>query len=730
MKAHYRYSGISIASGFGVHLYRRVAILQRNLAAKMSVDSKLEFVTSDRNYSSPVNYLDLIPSLSTLLILTSFIFLFFLVNFFLTELVWPGWFISKNFHTVDLNEYGDFTGRLKVSWLSVVPSDRPGELTIAYHPEEKLPRDYELLIEAGSDFIQIAFPANSVPNSSISLDLESEEKSQAQIVIISQIREQKWSPFLRRGEIKWELVDKGNGSKAMLQNLPVYFETPFISLWRNNQFGGLKDSPLLLSISALVWLGSIYLKVREHRQVKAPQYLEKIRTHLKQGDIGKVNNSLNELKNRNLDTFISKEDLAQVKKLVNYATSSFPEILDLSDFPDGWGDETAGVMLHIIDRQPFSLTTENKIMLLRKFPAHRCSTNIWDEIRKRENELGGSGISIKCNWPDNISVSIKKSKLGKFPFFNPYIAPEAEFEEYYLHSRNAPLFWPDHPLYDLLKAQYKQKFTGIIGTNGSGKTAIGMALSVYHPDERTLGVYITGCPDIQTIRLAFSKRLLEFMCCNPAHLSLLDGNHRDVLSALLKGAMGLTPVLGQLERAIKDKVEKESDSLQEIKVQWGLFRNSLINATSLSVNSLEWASILEEVTHSLNLPNLRLVIDTGFEDGPAWFEKAVIEPHYFINAAKFKVILLIHEKQDLEIEALEHYQVTLFPMLWQDKNNNWLDEMLKHRWKIYNGSNQIEQIKEIYDVYQNLMVSAKGNPAEFIRLWRTHYNLDIHLYTL
>jgi hypothetical protein len=335
-------------------------------------------------------------------------------------------------------------------------------------------------------------------------------------------------------------------------------------------------------------------------------------------------------------------------------------------------------------------------------------------------------------WPISPSIKIKNQKQIKINseyFYNPYISPKAEIEEKLLFCRENPLYWPHHPIQDLLNNN-RLPIIAVVGPDGSGKTALGIAWSIYAPLNESIGVHISGCPDANIIFRETVEQLLKFICNNPAHLCFLDNLHRKNLGALLSGTLGFIAVHGRLDRAIKaykrslktDQKEKSHYEI-ELEIQWELLRK-VLDPSPPSIEPSDWFPALEEIIVALNFKYARLVFDSYQDVKFVDFDRKINAYRNLYKVLNQQTLLLInsnqYQKWSQAGDRIEKYGPPVHHIYWREQNRNLLDTMLKKRWEVYN-ENQIVGIVGLNEQYQKLLELAEDNPAEFIRLWCEHF---------
>ena len=497
--------------------------------------------------------------------------------------------------------------------------------------------------------------------------------------------------------------------------------------------GGGNEIPLLPLITLLIsvsgWVYQRTLQQRKDEQEKrerakgeAMAGLAKLRQEIKKGQIGSAVQMLATLQQSQAEAYLDKSDLHLAGQLLSLAKGDL-EGVSLNEFADDWMAEAAAALAYAAENNPTNRQALEA--LLRQFPADRLKDeNLQSRLETIKTVLGAKIPIQGWDWPPNppkVEIPSFSAPVGDITT-NPFPFAVAEDEAEFLFAQSRPLFWSEHPLFAALTNCRGALI--ISGEQGSGKTALAMALGKYRyiVNDRAFSCYLAGAPDILAIRRTLANRLLAFVEHLPSFLAFLGEEQRRLLAHTLLAELPRELILGRLEYASQPDhwewlknapAEKAKIWRAETVTHLRLLRQVVTECSPAPCSETQWWLAFQGCLRSLGFDrSTYIVLDAGSDFSRAWYEEVILPRR--------------HHWADLDIHPLtfcptlpsfnkvkERDGLQTFALKWDE---NHLLEMLKWRW------GRLYPPKPLEGVFSKgrpeiIVQRASSNPRRLSFLW-------------
>jgi hypothetical protein len=378
------------------------------------------------------------------------------------------------------------------------------------------------------------------------------------------------------------------------------------------------------------------------------------------------------------------------------AGADLAELFD--QIPEDWAAEAAAAFVYVCKRpQVFT------VRQLREAYKHLRLGQIKDEELLAEVEC------ITQKWVSDQPLQWPIHQL-RLPFrFAPFKHGDASnpAELAALFGRSAPgrraAFWSEHPLFNALSQA--QTLQVICGEEGSGRTALGLALGKYVTGLQ-LSLYVAGLPDDARLLEGYAGRLMDVIRYLPARLILLTTADYKLLAELLCTGLGKQLVLGDLRNAQVDPAPGSEPGQAFIRqlVQY------VVDADSKDAMRTSWPRVVSALARRLRFEGIRLVIDSADTDPTR------LNSDLFARFERWQdngLVTLVFAPQ----AASQQLPVQPLQLEWTYTH---LREMVNHRYQSAVGPTraQIESRFDSSETFQHLLAVSHYNPRRFMAFWR------------
>lgn len=579
-----------------------------------------------------------------------------------------------------------------------------------------------------------------------------------------------------RTENTWWLFLPGNAQcltvtlpSSLIQASPPCFriETTPDRAWRNFVNNAVNDkSPLvILAVSLLSLAGAAVSRwwnqwqaeqekerarkdqVRKDEQAKKEQQesknqqrassaLAEFRAAMRDQQSAKARQAFGEMQKPELLPYISPEDLARARYLINLMDGEISESL-ISSAAAAWPAETAGALEYAAKNNPKDRA--GLLRAFRTFPLDKLTPEYRQSFEKAKEEFGVPSLQAR-KWPqlpefhDQQPLLVTDSVAGKIGF-HLFVSEYAEEEQALLFDKSLAFFWPEHILCQHMMTNTAPEI--IWGRSGTGKTALGLALGEYPVDEvkGTLGCYLAGLPALSNIQISFASKLLAFVQYHPTFLSRLGQYDRHLLAQLLVSLLGRDLVLAKI-RTLPDDVknwqkepgDEKSRLLRESNVQTQLrLLEQDVNAgvAQPDLTATQWSLALVHCAHVLGFKQIRLVLDAAGDQCPEWLQRFVLPSLNAWTEAGIVVKIIVPDEVATALQLPAYPArlgaLTCHQLRWR---NDQMQQMIE--WRHQRSGTNVALAEVIGDdVLDEMIAMSHLNPGCFVRLWNAAATLDL-----
>ncbi|MGQ9832817.1 MAG: hypothetical protein ACUVRJ_03305, partial [Candidatus Villigracilaceae bacterium] len=499
--------------------------------------------------------------------------------------------------------------------------------------------------------------------------------------------------------------------------------------------GEANNVPLFPLVTLFVSVsGWIYQEMRQRRKDEEERRekakgeviaaLVRLRQEIKSGRIQAAAQTLAALQQSQAEAYLDKSDLHLAGQLLALAQGNL-EGVSLNEFTEDWLEEAAAALAYAAENNPTNRQALE--VLLRQFPVDSLKDeNLQSRLATARNVLGAKTPIQGWDWPPSPpkveipSFSTPVSGITKNPF--PFAVAENEAE--FLFAPSTPLFWPAHPLFATLKNCRGALI--ISGEQGSGKTALAMALGKYRyiVNDRAFSCYLAGAPDILTIRRALANRLLAFVEHLPSFLAFLGEEQRRLLAHTLLAELPQEVVLSRLESAsqpdhwewLQKAPNEETKSIwkTETAVHFRLLGQAVKELASVPFSETHWWLDFQGCLRSLGFDqSAYIVLDAGSDFSWTWYEEVILpNRHRWADLGIHTITFCTANSSLSKMQGRDGLQ-TLALKKWNEEH---LLEMLNWRW------DSLYRPKPLAGVFSGdglkiILEKASSNPRRLGLLW-------------
>jgi hypothetical protein len=401
------------------------------------------------------------------------------------------------------------------------------------------------------------------------------------------------------------------------------------------------------------------------------------------------------------------------------------EIVQGNDFESGqilsmfeaWPDEFAGALC--IAAEQFGKNRQDLRQMLRAFPIDRCSEETQKWVFQTRQRLKADHPPQPRVWPTTV-VNKKLSHLTA-NLKNPWIDNDALLEEEYLFRAQGGLFWRDHPLF-LLSEQSHGPLLAFYGENGSGKTALALALGKYARSPFTLGTYLDGVYSTEDILTGLGTTLLNFILNHPTFLTDCPPHVKQLTGSVLVTARGVESLKAEIRRRSNPDTWnwlRRAETPRQ-SAQWKVEASTQLTGLEKQINTAkvvdprEWFLILQEVCQALKFEAIRLCLDINQPVEKNWLEEEILRYKALWSYAGIQTFLFSSSE---DFQKNSTYLPNAKPISWTSSQ---LDTLFRSRWQTVNPTTNPEFYFANPDEFSMLIERANGLPGRLCMLWQEH----------
>lgn len=541
---------------------------------------------------------------------------------------------------------------------------------------------------------------------------------------------------LRFAKVHLVVSWRGTGTEATLQTIPLQVE-PILRAVLARYGGGGKEIPFFplttLLSSVVVFL---YQRDRERRQEEerrqqgekkaAEDTLGQFRQALRDGRLRDAEQLWAHLEPEKVQRYLNAEDMAIAQRLLALARGDLAAAGE-DPPPAGWLEETAAVLAYLAEHMPADrCALEARLRLL---PLDKLSSPWRDRLEGIKAILQSRAPVQGRDWPPYPSPH----DLPALPivFFgetrNPFAGEKAEESENWLFGQEGGLFWSEHPLYRRLVVS--KGATLVYGEEGSGKTALALALGKYRPvfqDRETFSCYLRGTPTIEEIRSALAQRLFSFLERLPSFLILLNDEQRRLLARLLIVELGQENVLGWLGYTAQSErwtwLNNAASETQkrfwqaETSIHLRLLREAVLTSHPCAFSESQWLLALMTCLRSLDFRRaVYIIIDAGETFAWDWYTEIILRRQNAWRELHLHTIVLTSAVEaKAEPASVRFRPSTWHELTWEDSQ---LKKMVEWRWEAV-ARKSFQDFLNCFSAsaWQTLLHAAGRKPARLLSL--------------
>lgn len=517
--------------------------------------------------------------------------------------------------------------------------------------------------------------------------------------------------------------------------------------WRAvlRRYGGEGNNvPLFPLVTLLVSVsGWIYQEMRQRRKDEQERRekakgeviaaLVRLRQEIKSGRIEAAAQTLAALQQSQAEAYLDKSDLHLAGQLLALAKGDL-EGVSLNEFADDWMAEAAAALAYAVENNPTNRQALEA--LLRQFPADRLEDeNLQSRLETIKTVLGAKTPIQGWDWPPHppkVEIPSFSAPVGGITK-NPFPFAVAEEEENFLFAQSRPLFWPKHPLFAALTNCRGALI--ISGEQGSGKTALAMALGKYRyvVNDRAFSCYLAGAPDILAIRRTLANRLLAFVEHLPSFLAFLGEEQRRLLAYTLLAELPHELILGRLEYASQPDhwewlknapAEKAKIWRAETVTHLRLLRQVVTECSPTPCSETQWWLAFQGCLRSLGFDqSAYIVLDAGSDFSWTWYEEVILpNRHRWADLGIHTITFCTANSSLSKMQGRDGLQ-TFALKKWNEEH---LLEMLNWRW------NSLYRLKPMAGVFSKeglniILKKASSNPRRLGLLWNAVWRSQKYL---
>lgn len=367
--------------------------------------------------------------------------------------------------------------------------------------------------------------------------------------------------------------------------------------------------------------------------------------------------------------------------------------------PEDWAAEAAAAFVFVCKRPQIYSSRQ-----LREAYKHLRLYQVKDEaLLVKVESITRDWVSDQpLKWP----IHQLKLPLRFAPFNHGDASNPAELAV--LFGRSAAgrraAFWSEHPLFKALKQA--QTYQVIYGEEGSGRTALGLALGKYVTGLH-LSFYVAGLPDDAWLLEGYAGRLMDAIRYLPARLIILTTADYRLLADLLCAGLGKQAVLDDLRSAQVSPAPGSEPGQAFIRqlVQY------VDEADAGNTIHAGWPRVVSALARRLGFEGVRLVIDSADTDPTR------LNSDLFARFERWQdngLVTLLFAPQTV----IENLETPYSPLALEWKPDD-LREMVNHRYQsAFGPRTQIENRFDSSETFQHLLAVSHYNPRRFMAFWR------------
>ncbi len=435
---------------------------------------------------------------------------------------------------------------------------------------------------------------------------------------------------------------------------------------------------------------------------EAQQALEEFKRAVHKGDVAGAHEALQALKAQHAAFPQLWQHVESAEALYRVLTADAgADLAELFDqIPEDWAAEAAAAFVFVYKRPQICSSRQ-----LREAYKHLRLYQVKDEALLVKVE------SITRDWVSDqpLKWPIHQLKVpSRFaPFKHGDASNPAELAALFGRSTlgRRAAFWSGHPLFGTLSQA--QTFQLVHGEEGSGRTALGLALGKYVTGLQ-LAFYAAGLPDDARLLEGYAGRLMDVIRYLPARLMLLTTADYKLLAELLCTGLDKQSALDDLRNAQVDPAPGSEPGQAFIRqlVQY------IVDADSKAAIRTNWPRVVSALARRLGFEGVRLVIDSADTDPTR------LNSELFARFERWRdngLVTLLFAPQTV-IENLE----TPYSPLALEWTPAYLREMVNHRYQSAFGPTraQIESRFDPPEAFQHLLAVNNNTPRRFMERWR------------
>ncbi len=293
----------------------------------------------------------------------------------------------------------------------------------------------------------------------------------------------------------------------------------------------------------------------------------------------------------------------------------------------------------------------------------------------------------------------------------------AENDLYALFSLKHGFFYGGHPIFNKL-FDYSDQPAIVMGTSGSGRTALAYALHYHAIDRGVFAFHLSGISTLGKIQAQFAAHIFDFALQRPTNLRRLTVAQRNLLASLFISNQEKSVVLANIETEqtkIYSSFSTLSQNEEENSIsQLRLLAKAVHTAAKMEESDKLRAGALFSTVHSLGFTQCVLSLDiSDSKEEIEWVKKTILPDLLRWQAQGLRIILFTSENIKQKLDIL--HGVYRHNLIWKETQ---LKRMFRWRYRasITHGKRGVLE-QYFQDGMLDYLIEQASNPGYLFNLW-------------